>query len=88
MMDRRLALAALDPNAAIAAAQEAPRPQAPTILVPRIEGEAEYQELVLSVAVEQPRQLSWWRFAVFWLCIKLASRVCKFSFEIKKTEDA
>lgn len=84
MSDRRLALAALDPNAAIRALEEAPPRPPPKVVLPKLIAAEPYTELALVVDLDEPKALSWWRFAVFWLCIKLAARVCKFKFEITK----
>ena len=85
MTDRRLALAALDPNAAIAASREALVAPAPRVVVSH--SEAPYEDLVLSVEVVQPRPTAWWRFAVFWILMRLAARVYRFKFEVRRTSE-
>lgn len=79
-MSRR-ALAALDPEAAMADDEPAaPPPPVATQLVRR-------PGLTLSVEVDPPPPHSRWRFFVFWLLVKLAARVYPFRFEIYRTPD-
>lgn len=84
MTDRRIALAALDPNAAIAALQAVPptpaaEPNQPLALA--VVDDAAPAAPVLSVEVQRP--VSRFRFLVFWLLLKLACRVYPFRFEIR-----
>ena len=83
MSDRRLALAALDPDSAIAAIgsssvdtvwQEPSR-----ALVPALDTRP-----TLVVDAEIPHQFSRWRFFFFWILIRLACRVYPFKFEIHR----
>lgn len=83
MSDRRLLMAALDPNAAISASMALPAPT-PVVFAP-VEETAAYHELTLSVEVEPPKPISRWRFFLFWLLIRLAARVYPFNFEIHRT---
>lgn len=86
MIDRRLAMASLDPNAAIAAIQ-AQQPQEIVIHVaPSVAEEAPYEELMFSIEAPPRRELSWWRFAMFWILLRLAARVVRFKFEIHHEE--
>ncbi len=68
-MQSDLALAALDPNAAIQAVSEA----APVVVhvVP-----------TMVVYVKTPPVDSRWRFLLFYLIVKLAARVYRFRFEL------
>lgn len=84
MIDRRLALASLDPNAAIAAIH-AQQPK--EIVIHRASDpveESPYEELMFSIEAPPKQELSWWRFALFWLLLRLAARVCKFKFSIDR----
>lgn len=74
----------MDPEAAIRAVAEAPPRPPPKLILPKVVAAEPYSELALVVDLEEPKELSWWRFAVFWLCMRLAARVCKFKFEITK----
>lgn len=80
-----LQLAALDPEAAIAAASSPDlRPRADErqmIPVVRVPG------LTMAVEVDPPPAHSRWRFLVFWLLLRLACRVYPFKFEIYRTPD-
>lgn len=85
MRDRRLAMASLDPDAAIAAISSSSVEavwQAPTTelaLAPAVDSRP-----VLVVDAEIPQQFSRWRFFFFWMLIKLACRVYPFKFEIHR----
>ena len=85
MSDRRLAMAALDPNQAIAAAERVPSWSPQVIAPPPVEVvRAEPgQEPVLSVEVVPRGRISRLRFLVFWLLLRLACWVYPFRFEIR-----
>lgn len=80
-------MAALDPNAAIAATVDNP-PRAPGPLVVRESASAWAPTHVLDVELEAVEPISRWRFLVFWLLIRLAARVFRFGFEIRRSRDA
>lgn len=85
-MNRSLALAALDPDAAIAAAARAPAVTPIIRVAPTPDVREDRPLALLKVEVEQ-RPISRWRFFIFWLLIKLAARVCGFKFEINAGDD-
>lgn len=81
-MNRQLALASLDPDQAIAQLQSTPVSQV---------HQAEETEVVavvpanpISLVAEPTVQMPWWRFAVFWILMRLACRVVKFKFEVRR----
>jgi len=82
---RTLALAAIDPNQALAVPDDVElEPSAPDedFARPR----RPKRPLTLAVTVDPPPKLKRWRFFVFWCLVKLAAWVYPFEFEIYRTE--
>lgn len=78
-----LARAALDPNAAVAAPAPVFEPPRYYVTAPvTVTNQTSSKGLDLVLSVEIPKRPGRARFFVFWVLIKLASRVMKFSFEI------
>lgn len=88
-MNRQLAMASLDPNAAIAAAARASQP-GPRVVEPRsaelVIADRAAEPFVLAVEVQRPKPLGRWRFFVFWLLIRLAAKVYPFKLEIYRAD--
>jgi len=83
---RALALAALDPNAAVQAV-DAPAIDGPDVyevVLPQYPV-VKRKGLTLAVEVEPPAPYRRWRFFLFYCLIKLAAWVYPFQFEIYRT---
>ena len=80
-----LARAALDPNAAIAAAPAADRARVELESPAGVAAPARVPAITLDIEIAPPAAFSRWRWMLCWMLLKLAARIYPFKLDLYRT---